>query len=318
MTMPSAPHAVVLAGGVSSERDVALGSGRACAAILARRMPTRLVEVTADFMPTGLVPERDVVFSTLHGEFGEDGGMQRLLDKAGIEYAGCDADSSALTFDKNRTKARAEAEGLTIARSRSFRAEDAPSADQLVAELGDGIVLKPARGGSSVGLAICADAMELANAMTKFVTPGSGEWLAEQHIVGREVTVGILGDRALPVVEIVPRDGVFDYAAKYTKGLTDYHAPADLALALSERLQDEATRLYRAAGCRDFARVDFMLTAEEIPVVLELNTLPGMKETSLLPMGAGAAGLNFGTLVGEMFAPALARWEAHYGSGGAA
>jgi D-alanine-D-alanine ligase len=121
------------------------------------------------------------------------------------------------------------------------------------------------------------------------------------------VTVGILGDRALPVVEIVPKAGVFDYEAKYTKGMTDYLTPAPLPEALAMALQEEALRLYRVCGCRDFARIDFMITPENDRILLEINTLPGMKETSLLPMGARCAGIDFSSLVREMIAPACDR-----------
>lgn len=313
MTTTAVPRIVVLAGGVSAERDVSLGSGQACALALARHQPTRLIDVTSAALPTDIDPATDIVFSVLHGTFGEDGGMQHLLESAGIAFAGCDALSSELTFDKERTKARASQVGCTVPAGLTFTGETKPTGDEVVAALGEGVVIKPVRGGSSVGLSICARADEIESALSGIKT---GNWLAEQRVVGREVTVGILGQRALPVVEIAPRSGVFDYAAKYTKGLTDYLAPAPLEEDVAAALQADAVNAFTACGCRDYARIDFMITADNQRFLLEINTLPGMKETSLLPMGARCAGLDFTTLVGELIAPARVRWSTGQCRGG--
>lgn len=303
---------VVLAGGTSGEREVSLGSGRASAIALARNYPTRLVEVVADELPPGLRPDREVVFSTLHGTFGEDGQIQQLMDERGIVYAGCDAASSALTFDKERTRTRASEIGLRVPAGMAFSGSDKPSVDTLVAQVGEALVLKPRCGGSSVGLSICATRDEVTAAWPAI---SAGDWLAEERILGREVTVGVLGDRALPVVEIVPQSGTFDYAAKYTKGLTEYLAPAPLPEAVAESLQADALKIYQSCGCRDFARIDFMITADFDRFLLEINTLPGMKETSLLPMGAHCVGMDFTALVAEMIAPARQRWLRRQGKG---
>ena len=295
----------VLAGGTSTEREVSLGSGRACAEALARRYPTRFWDVSAEVLPTGLDPDRDLVFSTLHGTFGEDGQMQGLLEEAGIVFAGCDAASSALTFDKARTKIRASDAGLRVAAGHSFSASEPPAWEALVAELGEQIVFKPLCGGSSVGLAVCTDAAAVESALAAITT---GDWLAEARVIGREVTVGVVGQQAMPVVEIVPASGVFDYAAKYTKGQTEYLAPAPLPAEVAAALQADALALYAACGCRDYARIDFIITSAFDRFLLVINTLPGMKETSLLPMGARCAGMDFTTLVDEMITPAKQRW----------
>ncbi len=297
---------VVLYGGVSSEREVSLGSGKACAAALARAWPTRLIDVREAALPGGLDPDRDLVFSTLHGTFGEDGGMQRLLESAGIIYAGCDAESSALTFDKERTKQTVGEAGVHVIPGFVFSAESAPSADDIAARLGASVVIKPCAGGSSVGLHLCDTPAEIESALA---TLSPGEWLVEQRIRGREITVGILHGRALPVVEIAPKSGVFDYASKYTKGLTEYLAPAPLPPAVAGRAQAEAERAFAACGCRDYGRIDFMVTEDGDVHFLEINTLPGMKETSLLPMGAQCIGHDFTALVRELVAPARERFR---------
>ncbi|MDB4384488.1 D-alanine--D-alanine ligase [Opitutaceae bacterium] len=304
----------VLAGGTSTEREVSLGSGKACAIALARLWPTRLIEVDSAELPAGLDPQRDIVFSTLHGTFGEDGGMQKLLELAGIEYAGCDVASSALTFDKQTTKEfLADTNGLKVPAGRVFDGTVKPSADELVESLGELMVIKPNCGGSSVGLSICSTCAEIEAALAEI---DAGTWLAEQRIMGREVTVGVLGGRALPVVEIAPKSGIFDYEAKYTKGLTEYLAPAPIEPDLATKLQNDAEVAYTATGCRDYARIDFMITEKNDRFLLEINTLPGMKETSLLPMGARCTGMDFTTLVGELVSPAISRLSARLDNGG--
>lgn len=308
------PRIVVLAGGVSAEREVSMGSGLASAVALARRWPTRLIDVTDRALPVGIDPDRDVVFSTLHGSFGEDGGMQQLLEEAGIAYAGGAVASSRLTFNKDATKRLlAETGEMTVPGDVKFSGAKKPSADDLVEKLGEGIVIKPNCGGSSVGLSICSNRSEIEAALA---TITDGDWLAEQRILGREVTVGVINGRALPVVEIAPKSGVFDYEAKYTKGLTVYLAPAPIDDELAEKLQGQAELAFSITGCRDYARIDFMITNKNDSFLLEINTLPGMKETSLLPMGARCAGMEFTELVGELVSPAILRLEKRLSGGG--
>jgi len=303
------PTIVVFRGGTSPEREVSLGSGKPCALALARSFPTRMVTIDSDAVPAGIDPSREVVFSALHGTFGEDGGMQRALDAAGIHYAGCDAASSALTFDKERTKQAVVSAGVPVAPGIAFTASAKPTRAELVSKLGQQIVFKPRASGSSVGLAICADSAAIEAKLSEIA---AGEWLVERRIVGREVTVGILNGRAMGVVEIVPDSGVFDYRSKYTKGLTEYRAPAPISEKLTQAVQTAAQKAFAACGCRDYARIDFMLSEQGELFLLEINTLPGMKETSLLPMSARCAGLDFTALVRELVTPAMRRF---HGSG---
>ena len=304
--MNSTPIIAVFAGGTSSEREVSLGSGLASACALARSFPTQLFQLTADALPTGLDPARHVVFSTLHGGFGEDGSMQRLLDAAGVTYAGCDAASSDLTMDKTRTKQAAAGRGVRVGPGVVFDATAIPSADELIAQLGDQVVLKPNDQGSSVGLTINTGRAELIAALAA-LTPGS--WLAERRLVGRELSVGVLRGAAMGVVEIRPKSGVYDYASKYTKGATEYFAPAPLDAATTLSVQRAAESAFAACGCRDYARVDFILVGGGELYLLEINTLPGMKETSLLPMSARCVGLDFTALARELVMPALGRFS---------
>ena len=300
------PIIAVLAGGTSAEREVSLGSGKAVALAMAYTHPTQLVVVDADGLPEGLDPARHIVCSTMHGVFGEDGSMQRLLDSARVQYTGCDAKGSDLCFDKWRTRLTVSAVGVQVAPGRNFRANDKPTAASLTAELGEQVVLKPNRQGSSVGLQIVTSKVGLEIALSGL---RQGDWIAEKRILGRELTVGILRGRAMGVVEIVPKSGVFDYTSKYTKGLTEYFAPAKISEELAAAVRSAAETAFAACGCRDYARIDFMLSTDGELYLLEINTLPGMKETSLLPMSARCVGLDFVALCRELTAPAVERFR---------
>jgi len=302
----NSPVVAVFAGGTSSEKEVSTGSGAACALALARSFTTRLFPVVANALPDGYDPARHVVFSTLHGTFGEDGGMQRLLDAVGGAYAGCDAASSALTMDKALTKRTVSGHGVPVVDGIAFDAASKPAAADVEGRLGTSIVVKPNSEGSSVGLHLVGDRAGLEAALGSIT---AGRWIAERRIEGRELSVGILRGRALGTVEIRPRSGVYDYASKYTKGSTEYVAPAPLDGALDAEVRRAAETAFAACGCRDYARVDFMVSAKGEPFLLEINPLPGMKDTSLLPMCARCAGLDFAALVREMVLPAVERFR---------
>lgn len=308
--MTATPIIAVFCGGTSAEREVSLGSGRACAVALARSFPTRLWEISENALPAELDPRRHVVFSTLHGTFGEDGGMQRLLDAAGVQYAGCTAEGSAWCFNKQRTKTAVAAAGVRVCAGRQFTTAQLPTAAALVAELGEQLILKPNCNGSSVGLQVIASQVQLEAALRDLP---AGDWLVERRVRGRELTVGVLHGKALAVVEVVPKSGLFDYTSKYTKGLTQYLAPAPLPEAVAQMAQAAAARAFQACACRDYARMDFMLSEDAELFFLEINTLPGMKETSLLPMSARCVGLDFTALVRELVTPAVARFQAAHG-----
>ncbi|MDE3084181.1 MAG: D-alanine--D-alanine ligase [Verrucomicrobiota bacterium] len=301
------PVIAAFAGGISAEREISLGSGRACALALTYSFSTRLFQIDANALPAELEPGKHVVFSTLHGTFGEDGGMQRLFDTAGVSYAGCDASASALCMDKSATKQRVAARGVGVVPGMVFEAAQKPDAAALVAELGDKIVMKPNGEGSSVGLHVLSGRAEIAAALKKI---SAGRWLAEKRIFGRELSIGMLGGRALGIVEIRPKSGCYDYTSKYTKGLTEYLCPAPLPDAVAAAARRAAETAFAACGCRDYARIDFMLSEKNELFLLEINTLPGMKETSLLPMSARSAGLDFTTLVRELVKPAVQRFSA--------
>ncbi|EDY80584.1 D-ala D-ala ligase N-terminal domain protein, putative [Verrucomicrobiia bacterium DG1235] len=306
------PRIAVLYGGTSEEREVSLGSGKAAAAALGKSFEVDLFDVQAySRLPDGLDPRRHVVFSTLHGSFGEDGTAQRMMDEAGVIYAGCDAVSSQLTFDKVATKREMSAAGVPVTREVVFADGAIPGVEEIIGRLGSSVVLKPVAQGSSVGLMFAESEAKIVGCLKNCE---EGRWLVEPRIQGQEATVGILDGEAMGVVEIRPKSGHFDYSSKYTKGLTEYIAPAEFDEELTERIRKLATKAFEACGCRDYARIDCMVDTGGNPYFLEINTLPGLKETSLLPMSAALSGYNFDELLQKLVEPALLRYRKRYSS----
>jgi D-alanine-D-alanine ligase len=300
MSQTSQP--VVLCGAISPEREVSLRSGRAVAGALEG---SRLVELDRNELPGWLDAARHVVIPVIHGDYGEDGGVQADLDARGIAYAGCGAAASRLCLDKVATKRAMRAAGVPAIPEVAFAGAAKPTAAALVAELGAQVVIKPADKGSSVGLFVVDGEAAVAQALAQI--PASGQWMAERRLQGREMSIGLLGGQAMGLVEIVPRKGVYDYQSKYTKGSSDYVYPAPVPEATAARIRAAAEALFRACGCRDFARADLFLEPDGSFHFLEINTMPGMTETSLMPKSASCAGLDFPALVQRMTAPAFAR-----------
>jgi D-alanine-D-alanine ligase len=292
---------MVAMGGNSSEREVSLKTGEAVKRALASLGHTVTAWDPASGIPENaedwkaLFFDHDVVFLALHGKFGEDGALQQKLESLRIPFTGCDSVSSALAFDKVETKKVWRAKGLLTA---DFVAFESPVA-RFPEELGLPFVVKPAREGSSVGLYFVKDPSEWTVAVDAILKLDS-RGLAESRINGREITVGVLEGQPLPIVEIRPKTGVYDYANKYTAGATEYLCPAPFSAEETSSIQQIAHQAFDAVGARDYARVDLMISESGAPALLEINTLPGMTETSLLPKAAAAAGIGFESLCQRM------------------
>ena len=299
--MSAALTITVLLGGPSAEREVSLKTGAAVANAL-RSLGHRVHEVDPQPAALRIPADTDVVFLALHGTYGEDGTVQRELERLGLPYTGCDPEASRIAFDKVLTKERCVAVGVPTARYTVLKSPAAP----WPAGWQPPVVLKPVRQGSSVGLQFVDSPAEWSAAVTNAFLYDS-EVLMEAKIAGRETTVAILDDQPLPIVEIRPKQGAYDYQNKYTAGRTEYFCPAPFDAALTEAIQQAAQGAFRAVGGRDYARVDVMVDAAGAPFVLEVNTLPGMTETSLLPKAAAAAGLTYAQLCQKMIDLALRR-----------
>ena len=294
-------HITVMLGGPSAEREVSLQSGAAVVKAL-RSLGHAVDELDPRTDSWTLPAGTEVVFLALHGTYGEDGTVQRHLEALGLPYTGCDSEASRMAFDKVITKNRCVQAGVPTARFEVFTSSDArwPAGWQ------PPVVLKPVRQGSSVGLQF-VERVEDWNAALVEAFRYDSEVLLEEKIPGRETTVGILGQEALPIVEVRPRHGGYDYRNKYTAGRTEYFCPASFDGVTTRQIQQAALGAFRSVGGRDYGRVDVIVRSNGEPVVLEVNTLPGMTETSLLPKAAAAAGIHFPALCQRMVDLAMQR-----------
>jgi D-alanine-D-alanine ligase len=291
----------VLMGGKSAERQISLTTGKAVSGAL-RARGHAVIEIDAAAHIAELLEkaELDAVFIALHGRWGEDGTVQGLLEMMGIPYTGSGVLASALAMDKTLSK-------------RVFLSLGVPTPDFQLLEAGQGaeairlpvpFVVKPPREGSTIGISIVRQVGEAAKAVEE-ARKHSPEVLVEAFVDGRELTVGVLNGNALPIVEIIPEGGFYDFTAKYlSKGTTRYECPAALSAEEAQAVSAAGVAAYRALGCAGAARVDVLLDRAGRPWVLEANTIPGMTPTSLLPKAAAAAGMDFETLVEAILAGA--------------
>ena len=298
----------VLAGGPSCEREISLISGKAVFdALSSAGWPVGLIDAVDDFIDQLKRDHVSKVFLALHGTFGEDGTVQRLLEKEAIAYTGDDALASELAFDKARAQAVFHAAGIPIPRFFVLEKGKAlPSLEKITWPC----VVKPSQCGSSVGVSIVLKQKDFEHACA-LAFQYSDAILAEAYIQGRELTVGILGDQILPVVEVIPGRKFYDYEAKYQDAGTLYEFPAKLTPPQAEKVSKMAWRAYRALGCRVMARVDLILNDQDEPIVLEVNTIPGLTGKSLLPKAAQASGIAFPDLCVRILELSFNGKEAH-------
>lgn len=304
--MSSSPHVLVLAGGLSHEREVSLRSGRRVAEAL-RDAGCVVTErdVDASLVASLRSDPVDVVFPLLHGATGEDGAVRDVLDLLEVPYVGSTPSACRTAWDKPVAKAVARAAGLRTPASvalphgtfRELGAQGVLTA--IVDRLGLPLVVKPARGGSALGVSVVRAASELPRAMVDCFAYGDVA-LVEQCVEGVEVAVSVVdtgaGPVVLPAVEIVADGGVYDYDARYVAGATEFFAPARLTAAVAAAVAETALTAHRAFGLRHLSRTDLIIDRDGLPWFLEVNVAPGMTETSLLPQAADAAGEDHGTL----------------------
>lgn len=289
----------VVMGGPSEERAVSLNTGNA---ILSALLQKGYNAVGIDLEPRRFIEqlrenEIEVVFNAVHGLFGEDGIIQGTLELLGIPYTGSGLMASAMAMDKGISKRLFLSGDIPTPRSHIFTKEEAALnlPEKVLSEFSIPVVIKSAAQGSSIGVTIVDEASKVSDAI-KEAFKYSDHILIEEFIKGRELTVPVWGDsepQALPVIEIRPYSGRYDYHSKYTKGATEYLVPAELDDAVNNAVQKAAVSAFKVLGCRGIARIDIMLSADNKPYVLEVNTIPGMTATSLVPKSAAAAGINF-------------------------
>lgn len=297
----------VLSGGVSAEREVSFRSGSAVEEALRRRghrvQPIKVHDRRVKELDRF---QGDAAFIALHGLFGEDGGIQRKLWERGIAYTGSGPAASQLAMDKASSKSAFQATGIPTP-SWAVLPPSTPTdlAIRIVTQ-GPGLpaVAKPLDGGSSIGVEILRTREDLARYLREGVETGESI-LVEEYLSGRELTVSILGEQALPIVELRPARPFYDYQAKYSNAGTEYGNAASLSPSIYRIAQEIGLAAHKALGCRGFSRVDLILSRSGEPTVLEVNTIPGLTGKSLLPKAAGMVGLDFGDLCEEMVALAV-------------
>jgi D-alanine-D-alanine ligase len=294
-------------GGCSSEREVSLRSGRAVLEALQRAGHHAVPLDVHDESPREIArlvgsEAIDVVFIVLHGGFGEDGRLQKVLADLHLPFTGPDETASRLAMDKSAAQALFSRVGLRVPAYRVLTRWTRWMA--WGSGLGFPVVVKPVAQGSSIGVSRVGSRRELGPALALAFQYGD-RVIIDRFIPGREITVSVLDGKALPIVEVVPKKGFFDFESKYQKGMTEYLVPADFPAAVTKRCQEDAVAAVNALGARHLSRVDMIVSAEGVPYILEVNTVPGMTETSLFPKAARAAGLEFERLCARLVELAL-------------
>jgi D-alanine-D-alanine ligase len=305
-------RAVVLSGGLNFEREVSLSSGTQVVEELARAgLDAEVRDADADLLPGLAASPADAVFIALHGATGEDGALRAVLDLAGVPYVGSPAAACRLAWDKPAAKSVVRAAGQTtpdwVALPHStFRELGAGAVlDLMVARLGLPLIVKPASGGSALGVQKISNVEELPAAMVSCFAYGDTV-MVERFVEGIELAVSVVdlgeGPQALPAVEIAPASGVFDYTARYTPGLTEYHVPARVPDDVAARAAALAVRVHEALGLADLSRTDAIVSADGEVHFLEVNVSPGLTETSMFPMAVESAGFELGEVLAQLLA----------------
>ena len=311
-TEPHALRAVVLAGGLAFEREVSLSSGTQVWEELVRTgVDAELRDADADLLPGLAAAPADAVFIALHGATGEDGALRAVLDLAGVPYVGSPAAACRVAWDKPAAKSVIRSAGLTTPDwvalpHTTFRELGAGAVlDLIVARLGLPLMVKPGSGGSALGAQKISRVEELPAAMVSCFAYGDTV-LVERFVDGVELALSVVdlgnGPEALPAVEIVPQSGVFDYTARYTPGLTEYHVPARLSDEVAARAAAVSVRVHEALGLADLSRTDAIVTPDGQVHFLEVNVSPGLTETSMFPMAVEAAGYELGEVLARLLA----------------
>jgi D-alanine-D-alanine ligase len=308
---------MVLAGGLSYERDVSLRSGRRVLdALRGAGLTAEMRDADVSLLPALQEDPPDAVVIALHGGTGEDGSLRGVLDLCGVPYVGCDARASRLAWDKPSAKSMLREAGIptpdwvALPHDRFSELGAVAVLDRIVNRLGLPLMVKPAQGGSGLGAAVVREDTDLPPAMVGCFAYDSTA-LVEKYVPGMDVAVSIVdlgsGPSALPAVEIVPQDGIYDYAARYTAGLTTWHTPARLSPEVAARVAETALAAHKALGLRDLSRVDLIVGEDGSPHILSINVSPGMTETSLLPLAVQAAGMDLGQILVQLVGRAVQR-----------
>jgi D-alanine-D-alanine ligase len=336
---------VLIVGGISSEREVSLTSGKAILKALRENgHKVRVIDPiygdkevnekmifrdlvskeypaidvmekllresrrkVIDCINSSFFDNTDIAFLGLHGKYGEDGKIQTLLELRGVKYTGSDILSSAVAMDKNVTKMIFRNNNIPTADWIMLSKKEVINLDSILSKIKLPFVIKPNDEGSTVGLTIVHKEFEIKNAIEQ-AFKYTDKIMIEKYIKGKELTVSIVGDIAYPLIEIKPKEGFYDYLHKYTKGMTEYICPAEISEDISKKAQEIALKAYQSLGCSVYSRVDFLLNDKDELYCLEVNTLPGMTELSLVPKAVKTKRMEFNELIENIIALSLKKY----------
>lgn len=281
---------VICGGGSSAERSVSLRSGENVFNVLSKHFDTKKIILEEDNLPEHInnLPNT-ILMPVTHGAFGEDGQLQKIMEERHLNFVGSDSKSSAICMDKPTTKKLVDDAGVPTIKSVHFSYKNIPSSTEIINILGTNLVLKPSDSGSSIGVKIISSKHELENLLSDITF---GNWMIEKRMTGHDLTVAVLGGKSIGILEIIPHDKFLSYDSKYTPGMVNEKCPPDLPEDIQSNIKKFAELAFAACGCRDWARIDFILDDSNNPYFLEINTLPGMTATSFYPAIAQAHGMS--------------------------
>ena len=284
---------IIICGGNSSEKEISVKSGMSVFSSVKKKYNAEIILLSNDYsIIKNSYKDGDVIFNALHGGYGESGEIQSFFEKENISFIGSGSKACEIAIDKIRCKRVAEKLGISVPFGKIFSGDTS-----IYDEFQTPFIIKPNDEGSSVGFNIISNRKQMFKALKD---NKEKKVLFEEFISGREITVSILGDKVLPIVEIIPNKGIYDYDSKYTKGKSSYIVPAEINSEVESQIRNQSIELFDKIGCKDYSRIDYILSHENTPYFLEINTSPGMTETSLFPKSAESMKLGFDSLISKI------------------
>tara|TARA_Y100001970_G_scaffold257573_1_gene336394 strand:+ start:337 stop:1212 length:876 start_codon:yes stop_codon:yes gene_type:complete len=281
---------IVICGGNSSEKEISVKSGMSVFSSVKKKYKSEIMLLSNDYsVIKNTYKDGDIVFNALHGGYGESGEIQSFFEKEGIDFIGSGSKACEIAMDKSRCKKIAQKLGISTPFGKIFSGDRS-----IYDEFCNPFIIKPNNEGSSVGFNIVGNHRQMLKALK--INDGRSV-MFEEFIKGREITVSILGSKTLPIVEIIPNNGIYDYDSKYIKGKASYVVPAKINSSVESQIKKQSIELFNEIECKHYSRIDYILSDENTPYFLEINTSPGMTETSLFPKSAASEGLDFDSLI---------------------
>lgn len=284
---------IVICGGNSAEKEISVKSGLSIFSSVKRKYKSEIIFLKNDFSVIDKhYKNGDIIFNALHGGYGEDGTIQSFFEKRNYNFIGSGSKSCQIAIDKSKCKILAKKIGISVPFSRIYNQDHS-----IIDDFNQSFIIKPNCEGSSIGF---KNNLTKIQALKFLQKNKQKEMMIEELIIGKEITVSILGSEVLPIIEIIPKNGIYDYRSKYTNGLTSYNVPADLDSDVKLYIQNKTIQLFNKIECKDYARFDYILNNENEPFFLEVNTYPGMTKTSLFPKSAASLNIDFESLISRL------------------